>query len=117
VKLKRNGYTVYQGFSGPDALFVPGRIGRKIFEVIDGTSFTLLAVEAASAVPWTKPADIPFDATKDPPAFGKPYGQKPLAALLDGRVRVLDLTKIKPQTLKWAINPADGNPLGKDWDE
>ena len=34
---------------------------------------------------------------------------------MDGSVRTLDLTKIKPETLKNAIDPADGNPLGKDW--
>jgi hypothetical protein len=47
--------------------------------------------------------------------FGKAYESKPLAAMMDGSVRVLDLKKIKPQTLKNAIMPDDGNALGADW--
>ena len=116
VVVKRKGYTVYQGFSGPDALFRPGNPLR-ISAVPDGLSNTILAVETSAAVPWTKPADIPFDPKQDLPDFGKAYGQQPWAAMLDGSVRILDLKKIKPQTLKHAIGPADGQILGKDWNE
>lgn len=40
----------------------PGRFlpGRRIVEIIDGTSNTLMVAEAAEAVPWTKADDLPF---------------------------------------------------------
>jgi len=115
VTVKRKGYTVYQVFSGPAALFNAGKPRYKIGNIPDGTSNTLYAVEATRAVPWTKPADIPFDKNKAVVDFGKAYGKKPLAAMMDGSVRLLDLEKIKPETLKNAIMPDDGNVLGKDW--
>jgi hypothetical protein len=117
VSLKGKGYTVYQGFSGPNALFRPGQRPFRLVEVAgaDGTSNTILAAEATTAVPWTKPADIPFDRNKDVPDFGKALNQTPLAALVDGSVRTLDLKKLSAETLKNAIDPADGQVLGPDW--
>jgi hypothetical protein len=114
VKLKGKGYTVYQVFRGPNAVFGranPLRLGA----IPDGTSNTILAVESSTAVPWTKPGDIPFDRKKALPAFGKAFGDRPLAVMMDGSARVLDLKKIRAETLKNAIDPADGNVLGKDW--
>jgi len=89
----------------------------KVGNIPDGTSNTLFAVEATRAVPWTKPTDIPFDKDKAVPDFGKAFGSKPLAVMMDGSTRGLDLTKIQPDTLKNAIMPADGNVLGNDWSE
>jgi hypothetical protein len=117
VSVKRKGYTVYQLFTGPDAVFHAGKPRFGIGTVPDGTSNTILAVEASTAVPWTKPADLPFAKDKALPDFGKAYQGKPLAAMLDGSARVLDLKKISAQTLKNAIMPADGNVLGADWNE
>jgi hypothetical protein len=34
---------------------------------------------------------------------------------MDGSVRTLDLKKVSAETLKRAIDPADGQPLGNDW--
>ena len=53
------GSTYYQVFSGPGALFDGS--ADKFADVFDGISGTLLVVEAAKPVPWTKPDDIPFD--------------------------------------------------------
>jgi hypothetical protein len=116
VKVKRDGYTVYQVFSGPGALFDKGKTKYKFDNIPDGSSNTLFAVETSMAVPWTKPADIPFDKGKAVPDFGKPYGGKPLGARMDGAIRVLNLNKIRPETLKNAIIPDDGNVLGPDWE-
>jgi hypothetical protein len=115
VKLKRKDYTVYQIFSGPGALFNAGKTKYSIGNIPDGTSNTIFAVETSKAVPWSKPADIPFDKDKKVADFGKAYDGKPFASLMDGSVRMLDLKKIKPETLKNAIIPDDGNPLGEDW--
>src|SRR5262249_20600373 len=107
---------VYQGFSGPDAIFRPGKPGLHLAGIPDGTSNTIMAVEATTAVPWTKPADIPFDMKKEVPKFGKAFGERPLAVMCDGSTRVLDLKRISKETLKNAINPSDGNVLGQDWE-
>lgn len=117
VTVKRKGYTVYQTFFGPEALFRAGGPKYKIGNIPDGTSNTIFAVESSAAVPWTKPADIPFDAKKDLPDFGKAFGQKALGALMDGSVRTLDLKKLTAQTLKNAIVPDDGNPIGTGWSD
>jgi hypothetical protein len=114
VKLKQKGFTVYQVFSGPGALYQKG-IARLNLLVPDGTSNTIFAVEASTAVPWTKPVDLAFNKDKALPDFGKAYGKRPLAALLDGSTRVLDLNTLSATTLKHAIMPDDGNPLGSDW--
>ena len=115
VKVKGKGYTVYQIFSGPGALFDKGKTKYNIGNIPDGTSNTIFTVEASKAVPWSKPADIPFNKDKKLPDFGKAYGNKPLALMMDGSVRTLDLKKIKPETIKLAIIPDDGMPLGLDW--
>jgi hypothetical protein len=117
VVVKKKGFTVYQGFAGTGALFQPGAKHRFPASISDGTANTIMAVESSVAVPWTKPADLPFDAKKDLPDIGKAYGAKPLAVLCDGSVRTLNLKKIKPETLKAAITIAGGEVLGKDWND
>lgn len=111
VKTKK-GYTVYQGFSGNGAFFGSA---IAIPNILDGTSNTIMCVEATQAVPWTKPSDIPFDPMKDLPKFGKAFGEKPLASLCDGQIRTLDLKTLTAATLKNAISINDGNFLGPDW--
>jgi hypothetical protein len=117
VVVKKKGYTVYQGFAGIGALFQPGTKLRYPASILDGTANTIMVVESSMAVPWTKPADLPFDGKKDLPDFGKAYGAKPLAVLCDGSVRTLNLKKLSPETLKAAITIAGGEVLGKDWDD
>ena len=73
--------TVYQGSNGGtnSAYFVLDGVGAlfnrntapKIGEITDGTSNTLLAIEAELDVPWTKPEDIPFDENVALPAYLK----------------------------------------------
>jgi Protein of unknown function (DUF1559) len=114
VTLKAKGYTVYQGFSGPNAVFRPGQPPLRFAGFPDGTSNTILAVETSTAVPWTKPADIPFHRAKPMPDLGKALGRQPLVTLADGSVRTLDLKKVSAETLKNLIDPADGQIL-PDW--
>jgi hypothetical protein len=114
VTVKKKGYTVYQGFAGEGAVF-ESKQKLTFTSITDGTSNTLFAVEATAAVPWSKPADIPFDVKKDVPAFGKAFDSTPLGALCDGSVRVLNLNRIKPETLKAAITRNGGEVMGPDW--
>jgi hypothetical protein len=84
-------------------------------QVTDGTSNTLLIVEAAQAVPWTKPEDVLYDARASIlNRLGDPTRPAFLAAMADGSIRSIKKT-ISEQTLRNAITPADGNALGPDF--
>ena len=54
------GLTFYQGWSGPNAFFDPEQ-RMSLQKITDGTSNTIMVTEAGTAVPWTKPDDMPFD--------------------------------------------------------
>jgi hypothetical protein len=69
VKGQEVGDTFYRGFTGPDTCFEKGK-QRRIVEIADGTSGTILIVEAGEACIWTKPDDLPFDAKKKLPKLG-----------------------------------------------
>ena len=64
------GHTYYRGFTGKDMLFTPPArpgqpgmvaLGRRFVEISDGSANTAAAVEAAEAVPWTKPDALDVD--------------------------------------------------------
>jgi len=44
--------------------------GSRIVDIPDGTSTTILLIEAGESVPWTKPADLVFDEKKPLPKLG-----------------------------------------------
>ena len=52
--------TYYQVFVGHSALFGDDK-GTLYDDVTDEKSSTLMIVEAARSVPWTKPEDLPFE--------------------------------------------------------
>jgi hypothetical protein len=110
--LKEHG-THYEGFVGKGAIF-EGKEGVKISDIVDGTSNTIMCVEASKAVPWTKPEDIPFDPANPLPKLGFPRTSGFSAAMCDGSVRMIS-HKISKETLRNAIMRNDGNPLGNDF--
>ena len=62
--------THYRVFHGKRAAF-EGTKGMKLpADFPDGTSNTILIVEAEDAVPWTKPDELPFDPKKRPSQAG-----------------------------------------------
>lgn len=69
AKTKEDYVTAYRVFTGPDTAF-DGKEGLKLEDLTDGRDTTLLLVEAAEAVPWTKPEELPYDATKPLPKLG-----------------------------------------------
>jgi hypothetical protein len=72
-------------------------------DIPDGTSNTILFVEAKKAVPWTKPDDIPFDDGKLLPKVGGLSKGGFWAAMCDGSVRFIPLT-VKEEVLRaWII--------------
>jgi hypothetical protein len=106
--------TFYQVFVGKGAAF-EGRKGLRLEEDFpDSTSNTFLIVEAGSAVPWTRPEDLPFDAGKPLPQLGGLFKDTFRAALADGSVR--DLRKgVSEQTIRAAVTRNGRDQLGPDW--
>jgi RNA polymerase sigma factor (sigma-70 family) len=78
--------TFYQVFAGPGTIF-EGPNGIRVEDVIDGTSMTVLLVEAATPVPWTKPADVSYSAKKPIPRLGGLFKAGFHVAIADGSTR------------------------------
>jgi hypothetical protein len=90
--------------------------GRKISGIADGTSLTILVVEAAEAVPWTKPEELPLQGdafAKGPltvPKLGGPFDGGFHAAMADGRVTFYK-ADYPPGDLFKMLTPAGGEPV------
>jgi Protein of unknown function (DUF1559) len=80
--------TYYQVITGPGALF-ESKEGPTFNDITDGTSNTLMVVEAGSPVPWTKPEDVEYDNEKPLPKLGRMFRGGFHAAFADGSVRFL----------------------------
>jgi prepilin-type processing-associated H-X9-DG protein len=105
-------HAAYFVFTGPNAMLGKGD-KPVIADVFDGTSNTILAVEARREVPWTKPEDIPFDPQGPPPELGgfTPDGFNALFG--DGSVRYLKRS-LNPILLKALITRAGGEVISSD---
>ena len=75
----------------------------------DGTSYTILLVEAGEPVPWTKPIDLPYDPEKPLPKLGGMFGGESYVVMCDGTVRRLKRQADESQ-VKLTIMPNDGQP-------
>ena len=88
------GHTHYRVFvsrpdAKPSAIFTDGLPGPKLNlkEIPDGTSNTILIVEAAEAVPWTMPEVLLYDRNQPLPKLGGLFKGHFQVALADGSVR------------------------------
>ncbi len=105
------GKTNYLTIRGKNTVF-SGAKGGKLRDVVDGTSNTVVLVEApdSAAVPWTKPDDFEFD--PENPAKGL-FGMRPngvIAGFADGSVRMISLA-IDPEVLKALFEQNDGKAI------
>jgi prepilin-type processing-associated H-X9-DG protein len=101
----------YLGVSGKGLMF-DGVQGRKFSELTDGTSNTIMVVEADDdrAVTWTQPDDWEFDAKRPLAGLGKsqPGGFQVLFA--DGSVRFMSQT-INPDVFRKLLTVGGGEAV------
>jgi hypothetical protein len=97
----------YYALVGPGTMF-EGTAGIRMAQVTDGSSNTLLIVEAKRSIPWTKPDDIAFDPEKPLPEVGGFIKGRFAGAMADGSVGEFDIEQVKDQ-LKWLIMRNDNH--------
>ena len=105
------GTTTYLAVCGKGLMF-DGTEGRKMAEITDGTSNTIMVVEANDdrAVPWTKPDDWECDPQRPLTGLGsaRPGGFN--VAFADGSVRFISKS-IDPKTFYALLTIAGGEPI------
>src|SRR5262249_50049517 len=87
--------------------------GPSIMQISDGTSNTILAVEAQREIPWTKPEDIPFFPNGPLPEVGGFTPEGFNAVFADGAVRYITKS-INPNVLKALITRDGGEVISPD---
>ena len=95
--------TNYVGFSGEDTALGESENVR-IRDIIDGTSNTVLLIEADTDIPWTKPEDFPIE---DVSELGLLEEQPILACFADGSVQRIEVES--EADLKKLANVKDGS--------
>jgi hypothetical protein len=120
------GKTHYRGFSSRGAVFDrrlivnQQRPPKEMFGLgnfKDGTANTILVVEAADPVEWTKPDDLDASPGTPFPKMGTfQKGNKFQAVFGDGTVKLLR-SDLPEGTLRALVTHSGGEPLPADWDQ
>jgi hypothetical protein len=84
------GYTHYQVLVGPGAAFERPDFRARLWDFHRGHDQTILVVEAAHSVPWTKPDDLPYTPDGPLPKVGGLVGNGFHALFADGSVRWIE---------------------------
>lgn len=104
---KHKNETFYQVFTGKGTMF-QGQNGISIDKIKDGLGNTLYVIEAKSSVPWTKPADLVFEADKPLPKLGGVFKDGFCSGLADGSARFIPRDIADVDLRPW-ITPAAGD--------
>jgi RNA polymerase sigma factor (sigma-70 family) len=113
VSSPRPGLTYYLALVGKGAAFEPRRQLPFPASFTDGTSNTIMIVEAAAPVPWTKPEDLPYVQDQALPKFGGLFHGNFNALFADASVQFLS-KKANPDHLRAAITRAGGEVINFD---
>lgn len=97
---------------GPGTLF-SGKEGTRFADIYDGTSNTIMIVEASHDIPWTKPEDLPVEDGKPLPKFGGIFEKGFDAAFADGSVRFFK-ESIQEQVLRALLSSKGGEVISSD---
>lgn len=95
---------------GLTAAFIKGAATRIPVSFPDGTSNTILIIEAGNPVPWTKPEDLRYADDEPLPELGGLFSDVIHAAFADGAVHTL-LRGYDEKHLRYAITSNDGMPF------
>jgi hypothetical protein len=101
--------TFYQAIVGPGTLF-DGEEGARISDSVYLASPTLMVVEGARPVPWTRPEDMAY-APEQMPAFGGQFADGTYACFADGSARFLSRS-IAPETIRALIAAGRSQTIG-----
>jgi len=104
--------TYYQVFVGPSAAF-EDKTTFTFASFTDGTSETILVIEAAEPVPWTKPEDLPFAPGQPLPELGglSKFGTQ--ATFADGSVHFIP-RDTDEKIIRALITRNGGEPIDAD---
>jgi uncharacterized protein (TIGR03067 family) len=106
--------TPYRVFTGKSTPFEGFGKDIKLDDFADGTSNTVLVVEAAEQVPWTKPDDLPFDAKKPLPKLGgRPFMDRFHVLMGDGTVQSVS-AEFDADIFRALITPNGNEPVNFD---
>jgi prepilin-type processing-associated H-X9-DG protein len=105
----------YFAFTGDKTALGPKEgQGVGIRHVTDGTSNTLLVVEAKKKIPWTKPEDVEYDPKAEkPPEFGGWSDDGAHVLFCDGSVRLLPKS-VTLDNLRLLIERNDNQPVNHE---
>jgi len=108
VQVEHSYMTPYQVIVGQGAAFEPG-IGIALDDFPDGLGQTVLVVETAEMVPWTKPQDLRYASNAPLPKVGGLFTTGFNVVFADGAVRPLK-NGLEPKALRAIItrNGGDG---------
>ena len=106
---REGGYASYFAPIG-ERTILNSEVGTHLREIRDGTSNTILLVEAKREIPWTKPEDIEIDEVPTKQLGGWHAGDIFIAGFADGSVRVIS-NSVDPTALKRMFDRADGQRI------
>lgn len=111
LELDEKGRTPYVVFTGPGTVF-EGKKGLSLAAISDGTSNTLLVIEAprSKAVTWYQPVDLVFDPKDPTAALGEIPEEGLWAVFCDGHVSKLSKEFLE-ENLKAIVTRAGGEKV------